>query len=60
MNNVLEELSEVTAFLMVLDGKVPNSKESLARLRNYDNTYFNYWDKVIFIVNKWSYDSSSI
>ena len=45
---------------MIVDGKVPDSEESIARLRMYDRTYFNYWDKVIFVVSKWSYDPSAI
>ena len=60
MNKVLEDLNETTAYIMILDGKVPDSEESIARLRMYNRTYFNYWDKVIFVVNKWSYDTSAI
>ena len=26
----------------------------------FNKIYFNYWNKLIFVVNKWSYDSYSI
>ena len=60
MNQVLEELSEVTAYIMIFDGIVPDSEENIARLKMYDRTYFHYWDKVIFVVSKWSYDPKEI
>ena len=26
----------------------------------FNKIYFNYWNKLIFVVSKWSYDSDSI
>ena len=59
-NKMLEEQSKVTAYIMILDGKVPDSKECLARLRMNKRIYFDYFDKVIFVVSKWAYDPISI